>query len=331
MGILNNYSGGVRYGTTVTLTAEQAGVPVELDLGGVTATAEVFVNGKSIAVRVAPPWKAELTGALKAGENRLDILVYNTLANHYQTIPSNYRGSPLSGLAGPVRLRSREWKEGGNVTASAEAPPSAAGGASRLSAGTGGTPAVTTQGNVRVTAVAGSLDAIDGRIKSAGNLMRQPGLVASTKGSRGHDGGGGEFSALFNGTAGNKKGGEETENDGGTFVGMAEGNTLDVVFDPARAPKGVTVQALRTCAGHGDARASQRYAVLAARASAPDRFAPLAEAAHEASGGLTEVSIETVDKSPLADGVRALRFVFKDGPAGFNVYREIAVIGQVVP
>jgi hypothetical protein len=331
LGILNNYSGGVRYGTTVTLTAEQAAAPVELDLGGVTATAEVFVNGKSIAVRVAPPWKVELTGALKAGENRLDILVYNTLANHYQTLPSNYRGSPLSGLAGPVRLRSREWKEGGSVTASAEAPPPAAGGASRLPAGTGGTPAVVTTGNVRVAAAAGPLDALNGRIGAAGNLMRQPGLVASASGSRGHDGGGGDFAALFNGTAGNRKGGEETENDGGTFVGMAEGNTLDVVFDPARAPKGVTVQAIRTYAGHGDSRASQRYAVLAAQASAPDRFVPLAEAAHEASGGLNEVSIDTVDKAPLADGVRSLRFVFRNGPAGFNVYREIAVFGRIQP
>ena len=55
---------------------------------------------------VAPPWKTELAGVLKSGENKLEILVYNTLANHYQTIPSNYRGSPASGLMGPVWLKS---------------------------------------------------------------------------------------------------------------------------------------------------------------------------------------------------------------------------------
>jgi hypothetical protein len=28
----------------------------------------------------------------------------STLANHYQTIPSQYRGDPKAGLIGPVRL-----------------------------------------------------------------------------------------------------------------------------------------------------------------------------------------------------------------------------------
>jgi len=317
MGILNNYSGGARYSTAFPLTPEEAAGKVELDLGGVTATAEIRVNDKPVAVRVAPPWKAELSGCLKGGDNRLEILVYNTLANHYQTLPSSYRGSPLSGLIGPVRLRSRDWKESRTIGAAT---------------GTQDARALSTVGNVRVTVAAGSLDALNSRIGAAGNLMRQPGLVASANGSRGHDGGGGDFTALFNGTAGSRKGGEETENDGGTFVGMGEGNTLDVVFDPARAPKGVTVQAIRTCAGHGDARASQHYTVLAATAAVPDRFVPLAEVSHDASnGGLNEVSIGTVNNAALADGVRNLRFVFKNGPAGFNVYREIAVFGQVQP
>jgi hypothetical protein len=316
LGILNNYSGGARYSTTFTLTPEEAAARVELDLGGVTATAEIRVNDKPVAVLVAPPWKAELAGVLKGGENKLEVLVYNTLANHYQTIPSSYRGSPLSGLIGPVRLRSRDWKESRTIGA----------------AGALDSKALSTVGNVRATAAAGSLEALNSRIGAAGNLMRQPGMVASANGSRGHDGGGGDFAALFNGTAGNRKGGEETENDGGTFVGMGEGNTLDVVFDPARAPKGVAVQAIRTYAGHGDARASQHYAVFAATASAPDRFVPLAEVAHDASGGgLNEVTIGTVSNATLADGVRSLRFVFKNGPAGFNVYREIAVFGRIQP
>jgi hypothetical protein len=68
-------------------------------------------------VLVAPPWKTDLTGFLKGGDNKLEILVYNTLSNHYQTVPSNYRGSPTSGLMGPVLLRSRNWK-GGETKAS---------------------------------------------------------------------------------------------------------------------------------------------------------------------------------------------------------------------
>jgi hypothetical protein len=70
----------------------------------VIATAEVLVNGKTAGVRVASPWRVEATGLLKAGENTIEVLVYNTLANHYQTIPSNYRGNPVSGLIGPVTV-----------------------------------------------------------------------------------------------------------------------------------------------------------------------------------------------------------------------------------
>jgi hypothetical protein len=107
LGILSNYSGGVRYRTTFTLSEDEAGGTVELGLGRVIATAEVSVNGAGAGVRVAPPWKVDLTGKAKAGENALEVLVYNTLANHYQTIPSQYRGDPESGLLGPVTLRIR--------------------------------------------------------------------------------------------------------------------------------------------------------------------------------------------------------------------------------
>ena len=108
MGILNNYSGGVRYTTRTTLTREEAKAKTTLDLGSVVATAELVVNGKKVGVRVAPPWRLDVTGFLKKGENTIDVIVYNTLANHYQTIPSNYRGKPTSGLLGPVRLLSHQ-------------------------------------------------------------------------------------------------------------------------------------------------------------------------------------------------------------------------------
>ena len=49
-----------------------------------------------------------MTGLMKLGKNHLEVLVYSTLANHYQTIPSRYRGTPEAGLIGPVRLLSRD-------------------------------------------------------------------------------------------------------------------------------------------------------------------------------------------------------------------------------
>jgi hypothetical protein len=41
---------------------------------------------------------------VRPGENRLEILVCNTLANHYSTVPTRYRGESKSGLLGPVTL-----------------------------------------------------------------------------------------------------------------------------------------------------------------------------------------------------------------------------------
>jgi len=101
---LECYSGGAWYRRHVQLDAAQIGNRLVLDLGQVVATAEVRVNGQRARIRVAPPWQVDISEYVKPGENRLEILVYNTLANHYLTIPTRYRGSPTSGLLGPVRL-----------------------------------------------------------------------------------------------------------------------------------------------------------------------------------------------------------------------------------
>ena len=103
-GILNNYSGGARYATNLNLDALDTSNRVAIDMGHVAGTAEVFINGQSAGVRVAAPWKQDVTPFVKKGENRIEVLVYNTLANHYQTIPSRYRGNPVSGLIGPVKM-----------------------------------------------------------------------------------------------------------------------------------------------------------------------------------------------------------------------------------
>jgi hypothetical protein len=108
IGILNNYSGGVRYRTTFAVTKQEAAAGLRLDLGSVAATAEVVLNGKKVAVLVAPPWKADITGQVREGDNTLEVLVFSTLANHFQTVPSTYVGRPVAGLQGPVRLLVRE-------------------------------------------------------------------------------------------------------------------------------------------------------------------------------------------------------------------------------
>ena len=98
------YSGGAWYRKTVSLTAEQTRARVMLNLGDVVATAELHVNGKKVGIRVAPPWTWDISEFVRAGDNRIEILVYNTLANHYLTVPTRYRGSLKSGLLGPARI-----------------------------------------------------------------------------------------------------------------------------------------------------------------------------------------------------------------------------------
>jgi len=103
-GVLECYSGAVWYRKTVTLSAAEARAGGWLDLGRVVATAAVRVNGQTAVIRVAPPWRVEVSECLVSGENRIEVLVCNTLANHYLTIPTHYRGETVSGLLGPVTL-----------------------------------------------------------------------------------------------------------------------------------------------------------------------------------------------------------------------------------
>lgn len=307
LGILNNYSGGVRYASRLALSAEEAKGKTIIDLGKVAGTAEVQVNGQSAGIRVAPPWMLEVTGLLKAGDNTIEVLVYNSLANHYQTLPSRYRGNPTSGLFGPVRLLSRDWPKG------EEAP------AGQI---------LSEENGLGIVARTGPLAELDSRIQAPGNLARRPGWLKPAAGTKAHAGGGQGFNALFNGTAGNRNGTAETANDGATFVGLEEGNTLELTVDPALAPHGIPLQAIRTYAGHADGRASQAYTVYAATAAAPAQFAKLADVAYDAQDGLGEITIAAPAGKPLLEGVRTLRFVFHDGPLGFNVYREIAIFDQ---
>ena len=104
--VLLSYSGGAWYRRTVTIPATRKRVPqqVTLDLGELVASAEVRVNGKLAAVKVSPPWTVDISTLARPGENRVEVLVCNTLANHYTTVPTRYRGPTTSGLLGPVKL-----------------------------------------------------------------------------------------------------------------------------------------------------------------------------------------------------------------------------------
>jgi hypothetical protein len=104
MGVLECYSGGAWYRKSLSITAEQKRGRIILDLGDICSSAEIHLNGKLAGIRIAPPWKVDITDSAKTGNNRLEVLVYNTLGNHYLTIPTRYLGATRSGLIGPVRL-----------------------------------------------------------------------------------------------------------------------------------------------------------------------------------------------------------------------------------
>jgi hypothetical protein len=107
---LKAYSGGALYRKSIAISTGDLMNKLELDLGDLVSSAELFVNGKSAGIRLSPPWKFDVTSYAKPGENKMEVLIYNTLANNYTTIPTTYRGSIKSGLIGPVHLRMMSTK-----------------------------------------------------------------------------------------------------------------------------------------------------------------------------------------------------------------------------
>ncbi len=106
IGVLEHYSGGMRYRRTFALSEAQGQGKVRLDLGRVNATCEIHVNERKAGIRLVPPYKLDISKFVHEGVNKLDILVYGTLANHYQTIPTpaHYRRPTPAGLMGPAQL-----------------------------------------------------------------------------------------------------------------------------------------------------------------------------------------------------------------------------------
>ena len=77
------FSGTATYTKTVTAPATwfKPGQRVWIDLGKVRDIAQVKVNGKEVGMVWAPPYRIDLTGALKPGANKLEIAVTNEWTN----------------------------------------------------------------------------------------------------------------------------------------------------------------------------------------------------------------------------------------------------------
>ena len=119
------FSGTATYTTTFTVSRRlmTKGSRVRLNLGDVKDLAQVSLNGKPLGILWKKPFITDITGALKAGSNRLEIKVTNVWPNRmigdkqpgmkqiaYSTFDPFKVDSPLlpSGLLGPVTLEAAD-------------------------------------------------------------------------------------------------------------------------------------------------------------------------------------------------------------------------------
>ena len=117
---IKHYSGSVIYDTYFEFDNNTNYQMSLLDLGQVYDIAEVWLNGKKVATRIAPPYRYEVTDHLRVGKNHLKIVVTNTWRNQLifdnQRAPDNKKtwttnppkqdeaALEPSGLVGPVSL-----------------------------------------------------------------------------------------------------------------------------------------------------------------------------------------------------------------------------------
>ena len=101
------FSGIVRYETNFP---GNAGQETLLEISDAEEGVEVFLNGKSLGIQIAPPFRYRLTDAVVDGENKLTIEVATTLERQTFPMLKGYRrliaAKPTSGtgLTGTVRL-----------------------------------------------------------------------------------------------------------------------------------------------------------------------------------------------------------------------------------
>lgn len=117
------YSGTAVYTKTVEVDAARLGGKVWLDLGDVENIAEVKVNGRDCGLVWKTPFRFDITSAVKAGSNEIEVKITNMWVNrligdvqpgavqYTRTSQQSYQpNAPLrpSGLIGPVQLCSEK-------------------------------------------------------------------------------------------------------------------------------------------------------------------------------------------------------------------------------
>ena len=116
------YSGSIKYSTTITIDRLEKEEEYYLDLGKVMVMGKIWINGTYAGGVWTDPYRLNITGQLKTGENKIEIEVVNNWMNRLigdSRLPEKERmtwtninpwkpDSPLqsSGLLGPVEIYS---------------------------------------------------------------------------------------------------------------------------------------------------------------------------------------------------------------------------------
>ena len=327
------FSGTARYSKTFDVPAA-ALKATELDLGTVNHLARVKLNGQDLGVVWTAPWSAAIpAGLLKEKGNELLIEVTNVWANRLigdEQHPDDCEWTPGPRGNGKFLKRFPDWfvkKEPrpspGRIgfttwnyfSKDSKLEPSGLLGPvclmisdeTQASSGAKSEP----------TARPGREDAFEAELPSRDQRLLP--TEAKESGTFHDQEGPTNINALFNGTTRNGNGGAETLNDGKTYRTYGSGHSLLMKLP---VTGGANVREIQTFAGHRDGRASQAYGVWIAKADAPDFFIKIADVRADSQGGATRLRI------PInAKDVVIVRLDFADGPQGFNVYREICLLG----
>lgn len=101
--MLPQFSGHMRYETRFNISVDP-NLKYILDLGYVGETAEVSLNGENIGIKIAPPYRFDISEYVKDGTNELCITVTNHLGFEVRDKFSRFLKFEPSGLIGPVKI-----------------------------------------------------------------------------------------------------------------------------------------------------------------------------------------------------------------------------------
>ena len=90
---LKSYSGGAWYRKSIALDSSDVKNKIEIDLGDLVSSAELFVNGRSSGIKVSPPWTFNISEYAIAGENQIEVLILIPWQTIIQPFPQDTRAA----------------------------------------------------------------------------------------------------------------------------------------------------------------------------------------------------------------------------------------------